>query len=191
MERIYFEGREFDRIIPGKDFLKVGEYENCTFTNCELSNSDLSNINFTDCAFNDCNLSVTKIANTTFNGVSFKNCKLLGLQFRDCNAFLMSVYFEHCILNLSSFFKLKLKKIKFQDSTLDEVDFTETDLTGSLFGNCDLSRAIFDNTVLEKADFRTSFNYSIDPERNRIKKAKFSISGIAGLLDKYDIEIEE
>jgi hypothetical protein len=37
---------------------------------------------------------------------------------------------------------------------------------------------------------RTSFNYSIDLERNRIKKAQFSITGIAGLLDKYDIDID-
>jgi fluoroquinolone resistance protein len=48
----------------------------------------------------------------------------------------------------------------------------------------------FDRTNLEKADFRTSFNYSISPESNRIKKARFSLSGIAGLLDGYDIEIE-
>jgi len=33
-------------------------------------------------------------------------------------------------------------------------------------------------------------NYSIDPELNKIKKARFSTQGIAGLLDKYDIEIE-
>jgi fluoroquinolone resistance protein len=53
-----------------------------------------------------------------------------------------------------------------------------------------LDRAIFDNTILEKADFRTSFNYSINPERNKMKKSKFSTAGIAGLLDKYDIEVE-
>jgi hypothetical protein len=37
---------------------------------------------------------------------------------------------------------------------------------------------------------RTSFNYSINPELNRIKKAKFSMPAVVGLLDKYDIEIE-
>jgi fluoroquinolone resistance protein len=42
----------------------------------------------------------------------------------------------------------------------------------------------------EKTDFRTAINYSIDPENNRIKKAKFNFSEIFGLLDKYDIEIE-
>ena len=43
---------------------------------------------------------------------------------------------------------------------------------------------------LEKADFRTAFNYSIDPENNRMKKAKFSPPEVVGLLNKYDIEID-
>ena len=57
--------------------------------------------------------------------------------------------------------------------------------------NCDLQLTLFMNTKLEGVNFRTSFNYSIDPELNRIKKAKFSLHSIAGLLDKNDIEIEK
>jgi fluoroquinolone resistance protein len=53
-----------------------------------------------------------------------------------------------------------------------------------------ISPATFDNTIIEKADFRGSLNYSIDPENNRVKKAKFSLSGVDGLLGKYDIEID-
>ena len=48
---------------------------------------------------------------------------------------------------------------------------------------------ISDQTILEKADFRTAKNYSIDPEQNRLKKAKFSLSGVVGLLRKYDIVV--
>jgi uncharacterized protein YjbI with pentapeptide repeats len=66
----------------------------------------------------------------------------------------------------------------------------DCDLNSSVFENCDLTRATFENTNIEKADFRTSYNYSIDPEINQIKKAKFSILGVSGLLDKYDIELE-
>lgn len=73
---------------------------------------------------------------------------------------------------------------------LHEVDFTEANLTGSQFDACDLARALFENTILEAVDFRTSYNYSIDPTINRIKGAKFSQAGIAGLLDRYDIEID-
>ena len=38
---------------------------------------------------------------------------------------------------------------------------------------------------------RTAFvtNYSIDLERNRIKKAQYSLAVIAGLLSKYEIEM--
>jgi len=43
---------------------------------------------------------------------------------------------------------------------------------------------------LENADLRTSYNYSIDPDANRIRKAKFSLPAVIGLLDKYYLDIE-
>jgi len=70
------------------------------------------------------------------------------------------------------------------------VDFSQADLTEAVFEQCDLLGAVFDFTTLVKTDFRTSFNYSIHPENNKIKKARFSREGIAGLLDRYDIIIE-
>ena len=73
---------------------------------------------------------------------------------------------------------------------LEEVDFSETELTSAQFTDCDLRSAMFDQTNLEKVDFTTSFNYSIDPEANRIRKAKFSKEGVMGLLAKYDIIVE-
>jgi uncharacterized protein YjbI with pentapeptide repeats len=98
--------------------------------------------------------------------------------------------FENCFLNISSFYKLKMKGIKFISCSMHEVDFSETDLSAALFDKCDLSNALFEKTILEKVDFRTSYNYAFDPEKNKIKKAKFSHEGIAGLLGKYDIVIE-
>jgi uncharacterized protein YjbI with pentapeptide repeats len=115
---------------------------------------------------------------------------MMGFRFDTCNDFGFSVEFENCILDHSSFFKKKLRNTKFANSQLMEVDFTGSDLTSSKFTECNLTRSVFDNTIIEKADFRTSFNFSIDPENNRIKKAKFSLTGVSGLLDKYDIEIE-
>ena len=85
---------------------------------------------------------------------------------------------------------MNLKKAVFKDSQLQEVDFVEVDLTSALFQNCDLSGAVFERTLLEKADFRTSYNYTLDPEANRIRKAKFSSKEVLGLLDKFDIDIE-
>ena len=133
---------------------------------------------------------MAKITNISFKDSKFKDCKLLGLRFDECNKFGFSVEFESCQLNLSTFYKQNLKNSKFKDSSLREVDFTESNLTNVIFNKCDLSGAIFKSTLLEKSDFRTSYNYSIDPELNRIKKAKFSLIGVIGLLDKYDIQIE-
>ena len=63
-------------------------------------------------------------------------------------------------------------------------------MSSGVLDNCNLNRAIFSKTNLEKTDFRTAFNYSIDPEANKIKKARFSKMGLEGLLDKYQIEID-
>lgn len=190
MEKALTQNKVFDKIDFTQQPFSIGDYENCRFVNCNFSNCNLSNTNFTECEFAFCNLSLAQLSKTAFRDVQFKDCKLLGLRFDTCNPFLFSVRFENSVLNLSSFFKLSIKKTVFKNSTLHEVDFSETDLTQSVFDNCDLLRAIFDYTVLDKTDFRLSYNYTLDPEKNKIKKAKFSKEGVVGLLNKYDIEIE-
>lgn len=180
----------FEKIDFTHENLSTAEYENCRFVDCNFANNNLSTIVFIDCDFKGCNLSMASINNTAFREVAFTECKLLGLHFNTCNDFLFSVNFKDCLLNLSSFYKLRLKKNKFINCTLHEVDFVESDLSNAVFDNCDLRGAIFDKSILEKADFRTAYNYSINPENNRLKKARFSLSGVAGLLDKYEILIE-
>jgi len=94
------------------------------------------------------------------------------------------------MLNFSSFYQLKLKNTPFNECKLLEVDFTAANLTEAFFNACNLEKAVFENSILEKADFTTSFNLNIDPERNRLKKAKFSKENVDGLLSKYDILIK-
>lgn len=191
MNRVFKEEMTFEK--PGfQNFvLETGDYEKCIFKNCDFSNTDFSDINFLECEFRECNLSLVRLVQTSFRDVKFINCKLLGLHLEDCNSLMMAFTFEGCTLDLCSFNKLKLKKTIFKDSKITEVDFTETDLTSSSFINCDLTRTIFETTNLEGVDFSTSFNYSIHPCLNRVKRARFSLSGITGLLDKFGIEIEE
>lgn len=190
MEKIYAEGEHFENINFTEKPLLTGEYENCSFNNCDLSNANLSNFNFIECSFKDCNLSLANLANSIMRDITFTGCKLLGLHFEYCKPMLFAVKFDHCILDLSSFYKLKLKNTHFFHTSMIEVDLTEADLTGAAFDHCDLHKTIFDNSILEKADLRTSFNYSIDPQGNSIRKAKFSMPAVAGLLYKYDIIIE-
>ena len=190
MSRAYKE----DELFEKKDYsafpLPVGDYDNCTFVGCNFSGSDLSESRFSECTFKGCNLATAKLTKSAFQDTTFTECKLTGLHFEDCSEFLFSPTFDHCVLQFSSFAERKLKKITFRHCNLQEVDFTGADLTGALFDHCDLTRAHFEHSVLEKADFRTAFNYSIDPELNKLKKARFSTSGLSGLLDKYDLDID-
>ena len=180
----------FERVDYTVNNLPRGVYEYCRFVNCNFYGGDISHSTFRECVFDSCDFSLAKMKNTALNDIHFIGCKLLGVQFEECNQFLLSLDFESCVLKLAVFFKLKLKKTRFTNCNLQETDFTEADLTACSFDNCDMQRAIFQKTILEKADFRTSFNYSIDPEQNRITKARFSRMGVMGLLDKYRIEIE-
>jgi len=190
MDTKYFKEKKFDGINYTQEKLEKGEYEKCIFDNCIFSKVNLIDFNFVDCEFKICDLSMAKVLNTAFRDVKFTGCKLFGLHFEDCNKFVFAVVFDGCRLNLSSFYKLSLKNITFKDCNLKDVDFTESNLSGMIFENCNLTGAIFENSNLEKADFRTSVNFSINPENNRVNKAKFTFAGALGLLDKYNIVIE-
>ncbi len=187
MEETYILDQTFDRNAS----LQSGAYENCIFNGRDFANEDLCGYKFADCTFNRCNFSMAKLSGTAFRDVKFKDCKMLGLRFDRCHPFGLSFSFDGCQLNHSSFYKMKIKRTVFNDSQLKETDFTEADLTNAVFDHCNLMNAVFDRTILEKADFRTAYDYTIDPETNRIKKARFSALGLAGLLGKYDIDIEK
>ncbi len=171
--------------------MQRGEYENCTFVNCDLTEGDFTGFKFIDCVFEGCNLSMIKPAATAFQEVKFKDSKMLGIRFDIANGFGLAFSFENCRLDHSSFFRLRLRKTKFRNCDMEGVDFGEADLSEAVFENTNLRQAIFDNSVLEKADFRTASGFSIDPERNRLKKARFAQSGLAGLLDKYQIQVDK
>lgn len=191
MREAYIIDENFENIDFTQQSLVVGEYENCTFRNCNFEYVNLSEIKFTDCEFIECNLSMTKLVGTAFRDVIFKECKMFGMQFNECNEFGMSFKFEGCALNNSVFYKSTIRKTIFKNSKLVEVDFSESDISNSMILNCDLSGAIFDRTNLDKADLRTSFNYTINPSSNKLKKAKFSLSEVHGLLRQFDIEIDK
>jgi uncharacterized protein YjbI with pentapeptide repeats len=63
-----------------------------------------------------------------------------------------------------------MKGTTFTDSSLVVVDFMSTNLTAVLFSN-DLYRSEFEKAIADKADFRTSYNYSIDPTKTKLKKS--------------------
>lgn len=190
MENLFNSHKTFEKVSFIDKKVNNREFEDCVFKNCDFSNSDFSNNSFMDCEFIDCNLSMIQLTSTGLKTVHFKDCKLLGILFNTCNDFLFAVSFQECVLDYSSFANKKMPKTQFSTCSMKEVSFIGCNLTNSVFEACNLDNAIFNDTQLAGVDFRTAYNYKIDPEFNPMKKAKFSTQGIVGLLDKYDIKIE-
>lgn len=174
----------------------VGPWTNQAFEQCVFRNLDLSRIAFTgssfvNCQFEDCNLGRTEPKDTKLYDVHFLRCTLNHVDFGLCNPFGFHVDFEHCQLDYTVFLNRKLKKARFVDCSMKEAHFLKCDLTGSLFKQCNLELARFDDNNLTQADFSSSYNVEIDPEANKLKKARFSLHNLPGLLTKYDLVISQ
>jgi fluoroquinolone resistance protein len=82
-----------------------------------------------------------------------------------------------------------LENIHFKDCDLKESDFTDITAINAVFDGCDFLDGSFDQSNLQGADFTKAINYHINPLKNQIKKAKFSTSGLIGLVSDFGIEI--
>ena len=182
--------KNYEKVVFHGERLNNREFDGCVFRNCDFSGTTFMECVFLDCEFIDCNLAMAKLPTSSLKTVIFRECKLLGIRFDECEDFLFSVSFTDCSLDYSWFSRKKMPKTQFINSSLRGVNFENTDLTASIFDNCNLEEAVFDASNLTGADLITAYHFKIDPEFNVIKKAKFSVAGIPGLLDKYDIKIE-
>ena len=185
---------QIDQIFSDQNLVsegfEVGEYEACIFERCIFIGLDLGSTSFEECEFIDCDLSNVKVSNTAFRDVRFNKCKMLGIHFEAANPFLFTLQFTACQLSVSSFYQCVLKQTHFKDCLLKDVDFVEADLTKARFINCDLDGALFDQSILVKSDFSSAINYTINPEKNRLKGAVFSRTGLEGLLGNYGIVVK-
>lgn len=189
-ESVTHQSKEFAKVNYAEKVLRNREFYNCTFIACDFNKSDLRDNSFEDCIFENCNFSMTIIEGAGFRNAIFRGCKLLGMDFTRCNPFAFSFWFEDCRMDYSTFYGAKLKNTKFLNSMLTEVDFSQADLTSAIFDGSDLSGATFQQTNLEKADFRKATNFAIDPDANKMKKAKFSAHNLDGLLFKHQLDID-
>lgn len=188
MANALFEDQLFEN-LQSIEGMQCIEFSGCTFRSCDFTGFNLSGSEFVDCRFEFCNLSAVPVEETIFSQVEFRGCKLMGVDFSKVRKFLLSMSFEECNLSYAFFFGLSLKGTRFSNCLLEETNFAEAMLVEANFSGSSLVGAIFDRTNLERADFSSASNYSINPEINRIKKAKFSIPEVVGLLYAYDIEI--
>ncbi|EGV42368.2 pentapeptide repeat-containing protein [Bizionia argentinensis JUB59] len=190
MNQPFICDQTFEKQNYTQKLLPKGEYDNCQFIDCDFSEVFLSSTSFMECEFINCNLSSAKVKGVMFKDVSFVECKLLGVLFQECNPFLFSISAKHSNFSYASFYAMKLTSMTFESCNLDHVDFTNANASKVKFIECSLSHAIFKNTNLEKTDLQTATNFSIQPEQNNIKQAKFSTMGALLLLNHYQITIE-
>lgn len=183
-----------DQVLSGLDaarLLALGrEFEQFHFINCELSEANLAGLRFEDCLFERSNLTTARLGGAALQNVAFADCKLLGVAFGACQDMLFGVHFDDCQLRYASFGGKKLAGTRFSHCSLAETDFTNADLTGAVFAGCDLSGTVFHDTQLTGADFTTATGFSLDPEANNLRGARFALAGLSGLLDKYGLLIE-
>jgi fluoroquinolone resistance protein len=183
----FFIEQEFTEV----DSLLPLEYESCRFVGCDFSEKDFSKHRFIECEFVSCNLSLVKVDHSIIRQCTFQDCKLLGIRFDTCNGIDFSIRVKDSTLNYSTLSNLNLKKSRFENTNLIQVDFEGCDCSNIAFINCNLENAVFLNNNLQTADLRSSYNFSIDPLKNRIKNAKFSRDGALSLLSSFGIVIEE
>ena len=186
----YFLDNEYDQITYSTDDLNHKEFERCTFRNCDLSRCNFIDVTFIDCLFLHCNFNGAKINHVALRTVSFIHCQIKEVNFAMCDKLIFEIAFTDCILDFSKFYALKIKGTAFTNCSLIAVDFMNTDLTEVVFENCDLYRSEFSKAIANKTDFKTSFNYTIDPEKTKIKKAIFSFPEVKGLLFKHELLIQ-
>jgi uncharacterized protein YjbI with pentapeptide repeats len=187
----YFPAEHVLTGLEAPRLLALGrEFEQFRFVNCELSEASLAGLRFEDCLFERCNLTTAKLDGTALQNVAFADCKLLGVAFSACQDMLFGVHFDDCQLRYASFGGKKLAGTRFGHCSLAEADFTNADLTGAVFASCDLTGTIFHDTQLAGADLTTATGFSLDPEANNLRGARFALAGLPGLLDKYGLLIE-
>lgn len=164
------------------------ESELVEFVNCSFS--DISSVAFTDCIFKSCNFSNCKTANTRIQECRFIDCKLLGMNFTGVKDLSFEAHFEACLMDYSYFDKKNLNRSSFKNCRLHAANFSQADLSRCTFTGTDFQEAVFQNSNLSGLDLTTCSNLVIDPENNTIRKAKFRMDQLPGLLLHYDIQIE-
>jgi fluoroquinolone resistance protein len=169
--------------------LDLDEYEGETFERLTLIGTDLRDKKFVDCIFEGCALSSIKIDGSLLQA-AFKDSKLEGINFFTAKQTLIRVSFYNCVIRHSSFAQLKIRETKFVNCRLQNVDFAEADLTEADFTNSIFEDCVFQHTILTKANFSDAQGYIIDPTRNIIRKARFCLPDVLGLLTSFDIQIE-
>lgn len=175
--------------------LNSNTFQDCMFDNCTFMETIFRSCRFINCFFRGCDLSLVQVPNSSFSGARFENTKVIGVNWTLANWVEKGIWdpiqFKKCALNHATFLGVDLTGIKIKRCEAVNVDFREANLSGVDFAFTDLKDSLFNATNLEGADLRFAKNYQIDPTKNAITGAKFSMPEVMALLYSMEIEISE
>ncbi|MBL7163042.1 MAG: pentapeptide repeat-containing protein [Anaerolineales bacterium] len=188
-----YTDRDFEEANLNAARLISSQFYDCSFTHCSFVETVFLDCRFVDCKFKDCDLSLVQVPGSTFSGTRFDDSKLIGIDWTHGNwrgnLLHEPLAFIRCVLNHSTFIGLALKDTQIKDCIASDVDFREADLTQADFEGTDLSESLFSKTNLTEADLSRARNYTISPEGNTLKGAKFSLPEAMSLLYCLDIKL--
>ena len=189
----YFE-ESFKLLIQAPIEIRSSNFHDCIFEKCKLSESSFINCRFISSSFISCDLSLVQVPGSYFSGVHFEKCKAIGINWAQAywqgNGVREPIEFRNCALSHSTFLGVDIKASKFIGCELIGVDFRDANLSSVDFSSSDLNKSLFASTDLMRSDLSTARNYQIDPTKNNIKNAKFTMPEVMSLLYSMEIEIE-
>jgi fluoroquinolone resistance protein len=180
--------RAFDAIDLKKVVISQSEFQSCDFNRCNLSQSVFIGCRFDDCTFQACDLSLVKFKEVHLRNSTFVGSKLVGIDWTGI-AKTFSADFSDCVLNLSNFSAMNLKKRKIVNCIAHEVSFAECNMTECDCKLTDFAGSVFSKTNLTKANFTDARNYTIDVRANTTTKMKLSLPEALSLLETLGIII--
>jgi uncharacterized protein YjbI with pentapeptide repeats len=182
-----YDEQVFDGIVCTRNIKNIS-FVDCVFNGCKFQQIQWQSCLFEDCEFINCDLSLNSFVSVGLRDTKFKECKLLGINWSDLSKPVLTE-FDSCIMDQCIFEHLDLRNTSFSNSRLQSAELHQCNLTKTNFSGCNLSHCVFENCDLSHAWFENATNYTINPQTNVLKKAKFSYPEVLSFLHPFDIEI--
>lgn len=158
------------------------------FVGCDLSGARLDRCGFEGCRFERCDVSRVELGRSQFTDVTFVDCRLTGLDWPDA-AIGVTLAFERCVLDHSSFLGLNLQGLEVRDCRARSVKFSEADLTGADFKGTDLRRSRFNGADLTRADLSEASSVELDPAGSELNETRLPLSTALSVLRRLGIVV--
>ena len=190
----FFSDQRFeDSHLENKTIIS-NEFHDCSFISSFFSEVVFERCRFVNCLFQDCDLSLMQVPGTFFSACKFEKSRVIGIDWTKADwssaGLRLPISFKGTSVDHSTFIGLSLPAVQIKDCSVKNVDFRETDLSRAILGGSDFSESLFLDTNLTKADLREAINYHINPEKNILAGARFSIPEAMSLLYAMDIVLE-